>query len=100
MFEVSVLSVGEVPYEEYIPTTEELYILKTKDMHIYESYCEMMYHYHKCTDISGTRSQRVSQKVLANYLFLKLDHSLGNIVGHKAVDKDEIERHIVKTGDL
>lgn len=60
----------------------------------------MMCHFGICTDISGTRSQGVDHKVWATNLFKNLNESLGSIAGHKTVDKDEIERHIAKTGDV
>ena len=31
MYEVSVLMMGDAPYEEYVPSTEELHILKKDD---------------------------------------------------------------------
>lgn len=56
MFEVSALSMGEVTYEEDIPTTEELNMLWAKNECIYETYWKIMYHYRICTDMSGTRN--------------------------------------------
>lgn len=38
MYEVSVLLMGEVPYEEHIPTIEELHRLRAKNERIYETY--------------------------------------------------------------
>ena len=38
MFEVSGLSTGDRPYEEYIPSTEELYLLKRDAPQVYETY--------------------------------------------------------------
>lgn len=72
IFEVSVLSMGEVSYDKYIPTTKELNILKAKNEHIYETYWEIMCHFYICADILGTRSQGVGHKVWATYLFRNL----------------------------
>lgn len=38
IYEVSALSMGEVPYKEYILTTEKLSMLRAKDKCIYETY--------------------------------------------------------------
>lgn len=38
MFEVSTLLMGEVPYGEHIPITEELSMLRAKDKCIYKTY--------------------------------------------------------------
>ena len=37
MLEVSGLSVGELPYEDYIPSTEELYLLKRDAPQVYKT---------------------------------------------------------------
>lgn len=61
-FEVSVLSMGEVPYKEYILTNEELSMLRAKDECIYEIYWEIMYHFRICANISGTRVRELAIK--------------------------------------
>ena len=38
MFEVSGLSMGDLPYEEYIPSTGELHLLKRDAPQVYETY--------------------------------------------------------------
>lgn len=38
MFEVSTILMREVSYEENVPKIEELNLLKTGDMHVYETY--------------------------------------------------------------
>lgn len=100
MFEVSALSMGEVPYAEYNPTTEELNMLNAKDEHIYETYCDIMCHFRICTDISSTRSYGVGHNVWATYLFRNQNKSLRSIMGHKATEKEEVERHTVETRDV
>lgn len=62
MFKVSLLSRGELPYEEYVPTTKELNQLKEKDIIIYETYWEMPYNFRICAEISGMRRQGVGLK--------------------------------------
>lgn len=62
MFEVSLLSVGELPYEKYVLTIEELDQLKEKDMAAYETYWKMLCNFKICTEISGMRGQGIGQK--------------------------------------
>jgi len=38
MYEVSGLMIRDAPYEEYITSTEELYLLKKSDPLVYETY--------------------------------------------------------------
>ena len=42
MFEVSGLSMGDLPYEEYISDTEELHLLKKDAPQVYETYWEVL----------------------------------------------------------
>ena len=57
MFEVSGLSMGEVPYEEYVLGAEELHILRRDAPQIYETYWELLFHYHICLQLTGLRSE-------------------------------------------
>jgi len=50
MHEVSGLPKGEVPYEEFIPGSSELKRLQSEHPVIYETYWELMSHYHICFD--------------------------------------------------
>jgi len=45
LYEVSRLVIGNAPYEEYVPTTEELHLLKKEDPQVYETYWEVLCHY-------------------------------------------------------
>ena len=38
MYEVSGLVIGDVPYEEYVPSIEELHLLKKNDPLVYKTY--------------------------------------------------------------
>lgn len=100
MFEVLALSMGEVPYKEYIPTSKDLNMLKAKDVCIYKIYWEMMCHFRICPDISGITGQGVGHKVWATYLFRNLQDSLGSTTSHTAIDMDKIQRRIAVTGDV
>ena len=45
-YEVSGLVMGDAPYEEYVPTSEELHLLKKECPRIYETYWEVICHFH------------------------------------------------------
>jgi len=38
LYEVSGLVIGDPPYEEYVPTTEELHLLRKEDPQVHETY--------------------------------------------------------------
>ena len=48
MYKVSGLVIGDAPYEEYVPLTEELHLLKKRDPLVYETYWEVLCHFHIC----------------------------------------------------
>ena len=52
LYEVSGLVMGDAPYEEYVPTSEELHLLRKEDPAVYETYWEVMCHFHICEQIS------------------------------------------------
>ena len=54
MFEVSGLSMGNLPYEEYIPGTKELHLLKDAPQ-VYETYCEVLCYFYICAQITEGR---------------------------------------------
>lgn len=100
MYEVSTLSMGEVTYEEYIPTTEELSLLKARDEQVYGTYWEIMCHYRIYADLAGVKNQGIGHKKWAEYLFLNFKESLPCVCGLKPVDTEEINRHIAETGAM
>ena len=59
MFEVSGLFMGDLPYEKYIPSTEELHLLKKNDPQVYETHWEVLCHFHICAHATGWRSEGV-----------------------------------------
>jgi len=59
MYEVSGLVNGDVPYEEYVPSTEELHLLKKSDSLVYETYWEVLCHFYICEQATGWRSRGV-----------------------------------------
>ena len=46
LYEVSGLVIGDAPYEEYVPTTADLHILKKNDPQVYESHWEVLCYFH------------------------------------------------------
>jgi len=46
LYKVSVLVIGDAPYEEYVLTTEELHLLRKEDPQMYETYWEVLCHFH------------------------------------------------------
>ena len=48
MYEVSRLPAREMPYKKYIPHIEKVYVLKKEASTVYETYWELLCHYHIC----------------------------------------------------
>ena len=62
--------IGDALYEEYVPSIEELHLLKKSDPLAYETYWEVLCHFHICGQVTGWRSGGVKQMSWVNYLFL------------------------------
>jgi len=75
IFKVSGLSMGDLPYEEYIPSIEELHLLNKDASQVYETYWEVLCHFHICAQATRWRSRGVKQISWANYLFQGLEKS-------------------------
>jgi len=73
MYEVSGLVIGDAPSEEYVPSTEELHLLKKSDPLVYETYWEVICHFHICGQVTEWRSGGVKQMSWANYLFPRVN---------------------------
>lgn len=56
MHEVSSLLIGDRPYEEYIPGTEELHMLAKSRPDVYQTYWEVLCNFHICAQLTGLRS--------------------------------------------
>ena len=69
LYEVSGLVIGDAPYEEYVPTSEELHLLKKEDPQVYETYWEVLCHFHIYGQTSSWRNRGVKQMSWASYLF-------------------------------
>ena len=69
LYEVSGLTLGDAPYEEYVPTTEELHLLRREGPQAYETYWEVLRHFHICGQIFTWRNRGVKQLSRVSYLF-------------------------------
>jgi len=56
MYEVSGLMIGDAPYEEYVSSTEDLHLLKKGEALVYETYWEVLCHFHICGQVIGWRN--------------------------------------------
>ena len=70
LYEVSGLVMGDAPYEEYVPTSKELHLLKKENPQVYETYWEVLCHFHICGQITSWRNRGVKQMSWASYLFV------------------------------
>jgi len=87
MFEVTGLYMGDLPYEEYIPSTEKLHLLKRDAPQVYENYWEVLCHFHICAQVTEWRSRGVKQMSWANYLFGGLEEK-SSLVSRLAASTD------------
>ena len=62
------LVMGDVPYKEYVPTSEELHLLRKEDPQVYETYWKVLCHFHICGQKSFWRNRGVKQMSWASYL--------------------------------
>ena len=53
MYEVSGLMIGDAPYEEYVPSIEGLCLLKKSNTLVYETFWEVLCHFHVCGQVTG-----------------------------------------------
>ena len=81
------LSMGDLPHEEYILCTEELHLLKRDAPQVYETYQEVLCHFHICVQATGWRSGEVKQMSWANYHFRDLREKL-DLVSRLAASTD------------
>jgi len=61
MYEVSGLAMGDISYEEYIPSAEELHLMEESAPLVYATYWKVLCHFHICVEITGLRSGGVKQ---------------------------------------
>ena len=87
MYVVSGLVIGDAPYKEYVPSTEELHLLKKSDPLVYETYWEVLCHFHIYGQVTRWRSGGIKQMSWANYLFPGVNKA--NLMTRLAPSTDE-----------
>ena len=53
MWEISILPMGSLPYEEYFPCEVEMALLEKQELALFETYRELMYHFYIYLDVHG-----------------------------------------------
>jgi len=61
MYEVLGVVMGDIPYEEYVPSAEELHMMKESAPLVYATYWEVLCHFYICADTTSLRFRRVRQ---------------------------------------
>src|SRR5436190_10357215 len=69
MQRVSDLPMGEFPYEEHVPLSVELELLKVQDPELYSTYWEVLCHFFICGELKGQSRGGVAYSTWAEYLF-------------------------------
>src|SRR3954464_12219891 len=69
MQQVSGLPAGEFPYEEHVPPSAELELLKVQDPALYSTYWEVLCHFFICGELKGRSRGGVAFSTWAEYLF-------------------------------
>jgi len=67
MYEVSGLMMGDIPYEEYIPSAKKLHLMKKDAPLVYELYWEVLCHFHICAETTGLKAEGIKQMAWAKY---------------------------------
>lgn len=91
---MSLLSMGELRYEVYVPAIKELDQLKEKGKSVYETYWEMLCHFRICVEVLGMRGQGVGQKTCAFYHFCNLDQAHIKVMRYEGLNDDPTRERI------
>jgi len=87
MYEVSGMMIRDAPYEEYVPSIEELHLLKKNDPQVHATYWEVLCHIHICRQMTRWSSGGIKQMSWATYLFPRV--SKANLMSRLAPRTDE-----------
>lgn len=98
IYKVWGLPIGEIPYDEYVSTEEELSLLTTRHTLIYDTYWELLCHYHIWTQITDSRNNGVKQKAWADYLLPNFNEDNSDFTHLSTVFDQEIEDRIAYFG--
>src|SRR5436190_20140995 len=69
MQRISGLPAGEFPYEEHVPPSTELELLKVQGPELYSTYWEVLCHFFICGELKGRSRGGVAYSTWAEYLF-------------------------------
>ena len=61
MYEVLGLAIGDISYEEYVSSAEELLVMEESAPLVYVTYWEVVCHFHICAETTSLRSGGVRQ---------------------------------------
>ena len=61
MYKVFGLAMGDIPYEEYVPSVEELHLMEESALLVYATYWKVLCHLHICTELTVLRFGGVKQ---------------------------------------
>ena len=94
MYEVSGLVMGDIPYEEYVLSAEELHLMEDNALLVYVTYWKVLCHFHICSEITSWRSEGVKQIAWADYLFNGLGDKVDRLTHLAQSTNAEIEERI------
>ncbi|XP_020271479.1 uncharacterized protein LOC109846644 [Asparagus officinalis] len=101
MMKVSGLPIGDVPYQEFFPTTSQLNKMKDRSSVTHETLWELTCHYHIAMAEMETKARKkspqVSLKQFADYLFKNLEDRSGEVCGLSPLSPGDINRLLEKT---
>ena len=91
MFDVSGLPFGDLPYEEFVPGSTELKILKETIPEVYDTLWEVMCHFQICGQLTGARGRGIKQLSWAEYLFQNLSDKNAAVSRREASTPETIQ---------
>ena len=94
LYEVSGLVIRDAPYEEYVPTSEELHLLKKESPQVYETYWKVLCHFYICGQITSWRNRGVKQMSCASYLFNVINEKDSSVTSLAPCTDEEIAERI------
>jgi len=94
LYEISGLIIRNALYEEYIPTTKDLHLLKKDEPQVYETYWEVLFHFHICGQTTGWRNRGVKQISWTSYLFNDLNDKNVPVIRLAPSTDEEIRKKI------
>ena len=91
------VEIGLTLHKLYVSTTEELHLLRKEDPQMYETYWEVLCHFHICDQISSWRNRGVKQMSWASYLFNGINEKDSPVTSLAPCTDEEIAERIDAT---